>query len=90
MNPYIAKDEWAERSSHWSVWLHCGKQRMHTYYSMGSAHTAAPKLCDVLYSLASDAASFPLDWHTGDALITLDPSAIEELQRALNLAARGG
>lgn len=67
INPYIVKDEWAKTASHWSVWLHCGRERMHTYYSMGSAHEGAPELADVLDSLASDAASFPLDWHAEEA-----------------------
>lgn len=67
INPFVANDEWAQSASHWSVWLHSGRERMHTYYSMGSAHTEPPKLADVLDSLASDAASFPLDWGTEEA-----------------------
>lgn len=66
-NPHIDADDWALDASHWSVWLRCGRSRMHTYFSMGSAHTEPPKLRDVLDGLASDAASFPLDWDTDEA-----------------------
>lgn len=64
-NPYAENDDWAKTADHWSVWLKCDGHRMHTYFSMGSGHNGkAPKLCDVLDSMASDAAGYPLDSDT--------------------------
>ncbi len=62
-NPNMADDQWARQASHYKVEMERRAQivgvprvrRMSVYYSMGSAHTQAPKL---LESLAMDAQGF--------------------------------
>ncbi len=65
-NPNMADDQWARQASHYKVEMERRAQivgvprvrRMSVYYSMGSAHTQAPKLREVLESLAMDAQGF--------------------------------
>lgn len=58
-NPNAADDEWARTADHWHVTIRREGRRMQTVFSMGSGHHGkAPKLCEVLDSLASDAAGF--------------------------------
>jgi hypothetical protein len=56
-NPNMANDDWAATANHYRVTLRRGRQRMTTYFSMGSAHLDGPDAAGVLDSLASDAAS---------------------------------
>ena len=55
-NPNMVDDSWA--ASHYKCVFKCGRRRMTTYFSMGSAHTEEPTAEDVLNALVSDASGF--------------------------------
>lgn len=51
----MTREGWDAGASHWRVTLRRGRASLSTLYSMGSAHTAAPDVCDVLACLLRDA-----------------------------------
>lgn len=55
-NP-LMEDEWRD-ANHWRCTVICGKRRMVTPFSQGSAHTEPPTLEDVVNALVLDAAGF--------------------------------
>lgn len=59
-NPALADDQWAREASHYRCTIRAHGKRMQMHYSMGSAHTKAPNIADVLDCLASDAYGLPL------------------------------
>lgn len=54
--PGLRREGWDAKASHWKVtFIRAGKGDFSVTYSMGSAHTGLPELCDVVNSLLLDA-----------------------------------
>ncbi len=55
--PDTVGSDWDATASHWKIQLRYGGKSLTTYFSQGSAHTDAPTVQDVLYSLILDSDS---------------------------------
>lgn len=56
--PAMRREGWDASASHWSVSIHRDGKAAQWTYSMGSAHTGSPELCDVLNSVMRDADAY--------------------------------
>lgn len=56
--PALRRHGWDASASHWSVTVRYNGSAARFVYSMGSAHSGNPKLCDVLYSVMRDADAY--------------------------------
>lgn len=56
--PAMQREGWDASASHWDVSIHREGKAAQWSYSMGSALTGTPKLCDVLNSIVRDADAY--------------------------------
>lgn len=72
-------ENWRADASHWRVTLGRGTdQPFDTFYSMGSAHTGEPELCDVLNCLLSDAVAADQSFDEWCSDLGMNPDSIND------------